>query len=164
MADLIKLPPKPESAKDWFGEFVGTGFGSGLGPIAPATWGSAAALIVHFLLGFDGDTVGFWVLLAITITIGIPAASILSRSGDEDPKRVVIDEWAGVYVTVVFLPNEWQWLLAGFFVFRVLDILKPWPASRLDAVHNGFGVVLDDIVAGIYGAIGLNVIYLLFFD
>ena len=107
---------------------------------------------------------GFWVLLAITIAIGIPAASILSRPGDEDPKRVVIDEWAGVYVTVAFLPNEWQWLLAGFFIFRVLDILKPWPANRLDAIHNGFGVVFDDIAAGIYGAIGLNVIYLLFFD
>ena len=118
----------------------------------------------HGALRFDGDTVWFFAITAAVIIIGTAAAERVSTPEDEDPKRVVIDEWAGALVTVAFLDNTVWWLLAGFFVFRVLDITKPWPVRRLESLHGGIGIMADDVAAGIIGAIGLNVVRLIFFS
>ncbi len=158
------LPPRERTPLDWVGETIATGFGSGLGPIAPATWGTAVALGIYWALRIDGDTVWFFAITAAVIIIGTAAAERVSRPDDEDPKRVVIDEWAGALVTVAFLDNTVWWLLAGFFVFRVLDIAKPWPVRRLESLHGGIGIMADDVAAGIIGAIGLNVVRLIFFN
>ena len=145
-------------------EFVAIGFGTGKGPIAPATWGTAAALAIYWALQFDVDSAWFFIITAAVIVIGAAAAERLSVPGDEDPRRVVIDEWAGALVTVAFLDNSFWWLFAGFWVFRVLDIAKPWPIRRLENLHGGIGIMADDVAAGIIGAIGLNVVRLVFFD
>ncbi len=146
-------------------ETIATGFGSGLWPIAPATAGSAAALVIYWLLPFEGegDSIWFFVMIAATALVGIWAAEQVGSASDPDPKRVVIDEWAGVWVTVAFLPATWGWLLAGFFMFRVLDILKPFGIRKLEKIHGGVGVMLDDVAAGVLGALILNAIRLAFF-
>ena len=158
------LPPRDRTPLDWAAEAVGTGFGSGLGPIAPATWGTAAALGIYWALGIDGDSAAFFIITAAVIVVGTAAAERLSIAGDLDPRRVVIDEWAGVLVTVAFLDNSFWWLFAGFWVFRVLDIAKPWPIRKLEKLDGGIGIMADDVAAGIIGAIGLNVVRLIFFN
>ena len=144
-------------------ELIATGLGSGLWPIAPATMGSAAALLLYWLLPFEGagDSLWFFVMIGVTAIVGAWAAETVGSAKDPDPKRVVIDEWAGVWITVAFLPATWAWLLAGFFLFRFLDILKPIGIRKLEKVHGGIGVMLDDIAAGVVGAIILNAIRLL---
>ena len=80
-----------------------------------------------------------------------------------DPSRVVIDEWLGVWVAVLFLPKEWPWLVAGFALFRLLDILKPIGIRRLERLHGGIGIMADDAAAGLVAAGILNGIRLIFF-
>jgi phosphatidylglycerophosphatase A len=147
-------------------ELIGTGLGSGYVPLAPATAGSAAALVLFWALPFRGDGASLWfaVMIAVTVLAGTWAASVMGTAGDEDPKRCVIDEFAGVWVTCAFLPATWAWLLAAFIMFRVLDILKPFGIRRLEALPGGIGVMADDLAAGAVGAIALNVVRLAFFD
>lgn len=144
--------------KNRLAQVIATGFGSGLGPIAPATWGSAAALLVYWALPVpgEGDSPWFYGMIAGTAAIGSWAASQVSTPEDKDPKRCVIDEWAGVWVTCLLLPQTWYWLLAGFITFRVLDILKPLGVRQLERLPGGIGVMADDIGAGLLGALILN--------
>ena len=146
-------------------EIIATGFGSGLWPIAPATAGSAAALLLYWALPINGtgNSIAFFVMIAAVFVIGIWSAERVGTPADPDPKRVVIDEWVGVWATVAFLPTTWAWLLAGFLLFRVLDIAKPFGIRQLEKIHGGFGVMMDDLAAGIVGAIILNAIRLIFF-
>ena len=102
-------------------------------------------------------------MIGLTALVGVWAAENVGTKDDPDPKRVVIDEWAGVWITVAFLPATWGWLLAGFFLFRFLDILKPLGIRKLEKIHGGFGVMLDDIAAGALGALVLNAVRLIFF-
>ena len=146
-------------------ELIAIGLGSGLWPVAPATAGSAAALLLYWALPFsgNGDSPWFFVMIGLTALVGVWAAENVGTKDDPDPKRVVIDEWAGVWITVAFLPATWGWLLAGFFLFRFLDILKPLGIRKLEKIHGGFGVMLDDIAAGALGALVLNAVRLIFF-
>lgn len=146
-------------------ELVATGLGSGLWPIAPATAGSAAALLLYWALPFPGtgDSPWLFAMIGVTTLLGVWAAGQVGTGEDPDPKRVVVDEWVGVWITVAFLPASWGWLLAGFFLFRLLDILKPIGIRRLERIHGGTGVMLDDIAAGVVGAVILNAVRLLFF-
>ena len=143
-------------------EIIATGFGSGLWPIAPATAGSAAALLLYWALPINGtgNSVTFFAMIAATLAIGTWAAGKVGTPSNPDPRRVVIDEWVGVWATVAFLPTTWYWLLAGFLAFRVLDIAKPFGIRKLEKIHGGFGVMLDDLAAGVVGAIILNAIRL----
>ena len=147
-------------------ELIATGFGTGHWPIAPATAGSAAALLLYWALPIEGegDSVWFFVMVGAVLIAGTWAAESVSQPHDPDPKRVVADEWAGALATMAFLPVTWGWLLAGFFLFRALDILKPLGIRRLERLHGGVGIMLDDVAAGILGSAVLNGIRLLFFD
>lgn len=165
---MSSQPPRDRTPLDWVAEFVAIGFGTGKGPIAPATWATAAVLAIYGALGvafdIDGSSGAFFIITAVVIVIGTAAADRLSVPGDEDPKRVVIDEWAGALVTMAFLDNTFWWLFAAFWVFRALDIAKPWPIRKLEKFHGGAGIMADDVAAGIVGAIGLNLVRLIFFN
>jgi phosphatidylglycerophosphatase A len=129
-------------------------FGSGYFPVAPGTAGTAAAILLWWLVvTFLPGWAYFPVAAAITLT-GIAAAQ---RAGEyygvADSGHIVIDEVAGYLVTMAFLPREWFPALVGFVFFRVCDVLKPWPARFFDVDprwKNGKGVVLDDIFAGVW--------------
>ena len=139
-------------------EVIASGFGSGLGPKAPATWGSAAALLVYWALPFEGrgDSPWFFVLIGVTLFVGTSAANAIITPADKDPKRCVIDEWLGVWATCLFLPATWYWLLGAFVVFRALDIAKPLGIRQLERLPGGIGVMADDLAAGLLGALILN--------
>ena len=94
------------------------------------------------------------VLSLVAIGIGIPAATEMARTtGSKDPQRVVIDEIAGQWITLIGVPVAWKSLLVGFILFRGFDILKPPPIRRIEALRDGFGIVLDDVAAGLYALI-----------
>ena len=150
-------------------ETIATGLGSGKWPfVAPATVGTFAALVAYWLLDISvfngqGDSVWFFVLIGAVTTVGIWATDYIDNEGDHDPKRGVIDEWVGVWVTVLFLPVTWPWMIAGFFIFRALDILKPLGVRKIEAWPGGWGIMFDDIAAGVIGAVILNAVRLIFF-
>ena len=158
-------------AVSFIAETIATGLGSGRWPfVAPASVGTAAALIVYWLLDSvafepagNGDSLWFFALIAGATVAGVWAMGYVESEDDPDPSRGVIDEWVGMWVTVAFLPVTWPWLIAGFFMFRALDILKPVGIRRLEALPGGWGIMLDDIGAGILGAVILNAVRLVFF-
>lgn len=151
--------------------WLATWFGSGLLRPAPGTWGSLVGLLLAMLayeLGLDLSWAVFSVL-AVTIVGTVSIERIQRQSGVHDAPEIVVDEVAGQWIAVlpVFLspvPDElivWVWLIA-FVLFRVLDIWKPWPIRWVDrSVHGGFGVMLDDLIAGLLAFSGIE-IFLIF--
>ena len=136
--------------------------------MAPATVGTFAALVAYWLLDLavfngEGSSISFFVLIAVVTAVGVWSTDYIDNEDDHDPKRGVIDEWVGVWVTVLFLPVTWPWMIAGFFVFRALDIMKPLGVRKIEAWPGGWGIMFDDIAAGVIGAIILNAIRLIFF-
>lgn len=149
---------RPDGLPPWHPAFLlATWFGAGLLPKAPGTWGSAAALPFAWVIAWYG---GPWMLLAAAIVAfgsGIWAAEIYSRrTGTKDAGPIVIDEVAGQWLTLApFAPDPAIWF-GGFLLFRIADIIKPWPAGWADrSVSGGLGVMLDDFFAGLYAAAAL---------
>lgn len=132
------------------------GFGSGLSPFAPGTMGTLVAIPFIFALKSLGDT-GFWIVLSLSFLLGVVVCDHVSRKlGVHDHGGIVWDEMVGYWLSVAFVPMQWHWLLAAFFLFRFFDIYKPWPIRQLDRkVGGGFGIMIDDIIAGLFTMIVL---------
>jgi len=128
---------------------IATALGAGYSPIAPGTAGSAVALVILWLVPFSqAALVAFFV--AVTV-VGTWAAHVAEAAvGDKDPGVIVIDEIAGMTLSVLVLPLTVPVLLAGFVLFRIFDVVKPFPAGRLQALSGGVGVMIDDLIAGLY--------------
>jgi phosphatidylglycerophosphatase A len=140
---------------------IATFFGTGLLPIAPGTWASAFALPFGWIIASFG---GWPVLLASAVIAGFvgwwASARYVAQTGREDPSEIVIDEVAAQWLALCVVPVSIAAYIAAFFVFRVFDTLKPWPANWADReVEGGAGVMLDDVFAGIYAAIALAVLH-----
>jgi phosphatidylglycerophosphatase A len=132
-----------------------TFFGIGRLPGGPGTWGSLAAVLLWFALArFISPTSQSFmlaVLAAAAVALGIPAATRIARaSGTKDPQFVVIDEVAGQWITLLFVPVTWKTLAVGFILFRGFDIVKPPPVRQLERLPEGTGIVVDDVGAGLY--------------
>lgn len=128
---------------------VATVFGVGRIPKAPGTWGSLVTLPLVLGLMLLGPLVYMAVTLAMAIIAIIAAEQYEQQSEKHDSKEIVIDEVAGMLVTMTMLPMTWQSFVIGFVLFRILDIFKPFPIRYFDRkVPGGFGVVIDDLVAG----------------
>jgi len=134
---------------------IATFFGAGFGRPGPGTWASLATAALWFGLARFADPVSrptFAIVTALAVTlIGIPAATRVARAiGRKDPSQVVIDEVAGQVIAFVYVPLNWQNVLAALILFRVFDITKPFPIRRLEHLPEGTGIMLDDVAAGIY--------------
>ena len=139
--------------------FLALGFGSGLAPKAPGTFGTIAAVPLVCLLAYSTTLTGYLLVTLIASVIGI---WLCGRTAKDmmvhDDSSIVWDEIAGLLITMVAVPLSWQSLLLGFVLFRIFDILKPWPISYLDArVHGGFGIMIDDILAGLFALILMHI-------
>jgi phosphatidylglycerophosphatase A len=143
---------------------IATYCGFGLSPKAPGTVGSLATLPLAFLVCYNFGLCGLLIAAAISIVIGIPAiAAVISNQADKDPKKVVIDEVAGQLLSFVFLADylrgnccAWQIYLFGFAFFRFFDICKMGPVKFFDSkVKNAYGVMFDDVCAGLLAAVCL---------
>lgn len=136
---------------------VATGLGSGYSPFAPGTAGSLVGLVLFWPLAGASPVVQLVAIVA-ACALGIFAADHAARTvGRKDPGLVVIDEIVGMWITLALLePGPVLWV-AGFFAFRAMDVFKPWPARALEALPGGWGIVLDDVVAGLYAHLLLRV-------
>jgi phosphatidylglycerophosphatase A len=133
--------------------FVCTFGGVGYSPVAPGTAGSAAGLVVYAALRLAGATPGVEALvIGIIIVAGVWSGTMAERHfGTTDPGPGVIDEVAGMLVTLYALPTGWVMAIGGFFLFRALDVFKPYPAQRFERLHGGLGMMADDVMVAIYG-------------
>jgi len=130
--------------------FLAFGFGSGAMPFAPGTFGTLAALPVYLLM----QPLNLWAYLAVVLVmtlVGIWLCHVTSRDlGVHDHGGIVWDEIVGYLITMIAAPSGWQWIVAGFVLFRFFDIIKPWPIGWVDRrVHGGLGIMLDDVLAGV---------------
>ena len=131
-------------------EWLATCFKIGHLPIAPGTWGSLVAIIGWWLWLQYLDPLVFIVLIIAIFTIGVFATNtIIDHTGEKDPSRVIIDEVAGQWVGLLILPDGMLYFGGAFLLFRFLDILKPWPIRQMEQFPKGWGVMLDDILAGL---------------
>jgi len=135
----------------------GTGLGSGYVPVAPGTAGSLAALLIYYMIPLPDSC---WLLItAIFFLLGLWSSSVIEKELGKDPSRVVIDEWVGQWLTLLFLPRSTLTMLTGFFLFRVLDIIKPFPAQKSQQLKGGLGIMIDDVIVALYGNIVLQIIF-----
>jgi len=134
------------------GVFIATCAYVGYAPIAPGTWGSAVGVGIYCLVRHQASVAIQLGAIGVLLVVGLWAATEAEHHfGGIDPRPVVIDEVIGMLITLALLPVNAIGVVAGFLIFRVLDVVKPWPARRLEHLPGGFGVVLDDVMAGIYG-------------
>lgn len=137
--------------------FLAYGFGSGLAPRAPGTMGTLAAVPLAVALKLLPALV-FWPLLAMLFVAGVRICDVASRrAGEHDPGGIVWDEMVAYWLVAAFVPLSWTWLLAAFVLFRLFDILKPWPIGWVEKrFDGGLGIMLDDIVAALYAILILQ--------
>jgi phosphatidylglycerophosphatase A len=136
---------------------VATVGGVGYVPFAPGTFGSAVGVLVWFLLGPSAIVQG---LAIVTVFgAGVWSSGVCERHCSRtDPGHIVIDEVAGMLITLFLTPVGWAGALAAFLLFRLADVVKPYPANRFESLHGGFGVMADDCMAGVYANLALRAI------
>ncbi len=144
--------------------FLAVGFGSGLSPIIPGTMGTLASVPLYWLLAHLPFG---WYLLVVLVS-AIIGITICQRTSDDmgvhDHGSIVWDEFVGFWITMAVAPSlGWHWIVTGFLLFRAFDMIKPWPISWLDKkVKGGFGIMIDDVLAGFLAMIALWIIGVLF--
>lgn len=157
MANSSAVTGQPAARKTLWAWTIATFFGAGLGKPGPGTWGSAAAVLLWAAVGVGLHPAPHVLLIillcgiAASIALGVPAATYAAReSGREDPGFVVIDEVAGQWIALLLSPVDWRHGLIAFVLFRLFDITKPFPARQLEQLPEGWGIVFDDVAAGLY--------------
>ncbi|MBB5186497.1 phosphatidylglycerophosphatase A [Zhongshania antarctica] len=138
------------------------GFGSGLAPKAPGTFGTIAALPFWYVLQFLPPAY-YVVVLILAFMLGVYLCGATADAlGVHDHGGIVWDEFVGLWIALFMVPMHLGWILLGFALFRLFDIWKPWPIRVLDAkVHGGFGIMIDDVLAGVYAYLTLQLLYVL---
>ncbi len=156
-AILTKIPPRLLRNPL---HFLSLGFGSGLSPFAPGTFGTVAAVPLYLLLA--QLPLAYYLLAVLAaFAIGVYLCGYTSAAlGEHDHSGIVWDEFVGFWITMIAVPATWQWILAGFVLFRLFDIFKPWPVKVADAkMKGGFGIMFDDVLAGLLAAGTLHLAY-----
>lgn len=138
-------------------KLVATGLGSGYSPVAPGTAGSLLGVLLFLpLAGLDWRA-QLGAIVALTVAGTLAASRVAASVGKKDPGLVVVDEVAGQWVALFALPFTPTTAALGFLLFRVMDIVKPWPARDLERLPGGLGIVADDLAAGVYANLALRV-------
>jgi phosphatidylglycerophosphatase A len=139
--------------------FLATAGYAGYFPFAPGTVGSAVGLVVYALVWWSGSPLVEGGLIVALFSAGVWAGTTAERFfGGIDPGPIVLDEVVGMLITLAFIPVGWSAALAGFFLFRVFDVIKPWPARSLERLHGGLGVMADDAMAAVYANVALRLV------
>lgn len=128
-------------------------------PVASGTFGSAVGLAVFAAVRLSESVAVEVAVIVLLFAIGIWSSNVAERHfGNVDPAPVVIDEVAGMLITLALLPVNVYGAIAGFLIFRLLDVIKPWPADRLERLHGGLGVMADDAMAAVYANLALRIL------
>ncbi len=162
VAPLSRIEADGREAPLW-ATLVATFFGAGRLNPGPGTWGSLATMLTWGVLSHYLSAT--WVvptnilLACLAIAVGIPAATRVARATQiKDPQFVVIDETAGQLITLIGAPLSWKSFLVGFILFRAFDIVKPPPVRQLERLPEGTGIVVDDVAAGLYGLVVMQIL------
>jgi len=141
------------------GLFIATCGYLGYVPVAPGTFGSAAGLVVFAAVRWSGSPALELAVIILLFAVGVWSANAAERHfGGVDPAPVILDEVVGMLITLAFLPVNITGAVVGFLLFRLFDVVKPWPANRLEALHGGLGVMADDAMAGVYGNVAMRLL------
>jgi phosphatidylglycerophosphatase A len=141
------------------GLFVATCGYIGYVPVAPGTFGSAAGLVVLAVIRWSGSTALEFAVILFLLGIGWWSSNVAEKAfGGVDPAPVVLDEVVGMLITLAFIPVNIFGAITGFLLFRLFDVIKPWPANRLEALPGGLGVMADDAMAAVYGNLAMRVL------
>ncbi len=146
---------------NFFEKFIGSGFYTGYFPIASGTVGSAAAILIYLIPGFEN----FYIIIPAAILMavyGIYIGTKFEKEYGKDPAQCTIDEVVGTWISLIALPKTFWVILVSFLLWRILDIIKPPPARNLERLNGGLGIMIDDVVSGIYTLLIMHlVVYLL---
>jgi phosphatidylglycerophosphatase A len=151
--DILRPPPPSFLTK-----IIASALFSGYSPLASGTVGSFVGLAIYAIPGFEQATI----LLATSVVVfivGIRTATVMENYYGHDPAQVTIDEVLGMWLSLALLPKSVLVALVGFFVFRILDILKPFPAKRFDRMTGGFGIMMDDVIVAVYTNLILHLLF-----
>ncbi len=141
-------------------KLIATAFGLGYSPIAPGTMGAIGGIAVYLLIINSLSQVNMilGLLIILFLCLGIIASNKLESEWGKDPSKIVIDEVVGVWIALLFIPSEWQYTLGAFLLFRFFDIVKPLYIKRAEKLKGGWGVMFDDVLAGVYANIVIQIV------
>jgi phosphatidylglycerophosphatase A len=146
---------------NFFEKFIGSGFYTGYFPIASGTVGSLAAIVIYFIPGFEQ----LFIIIPATLVFmayGIFVGTKFEAQYGKDPSECTVDEVVGTWISLIALPKTLWIIVAAFFLWRILDIIKPSPARNLERLKGGLGIMIDDVISGLYTLIIMHlVVYLL---
>ena len=143
----IKFPEK----------LIGSGLYTGYSPVASGTVASLVALLIYFIPGFEQP----YLIVPVSILFllyGIPLGTKFEKIYGKDPKQCTIDEFVGMWISLIALPKTIGIAITTFFIWRILDIIKPPPARKLEKINGGFGIMIDDVVSAIYTLLIMHVV------
>ena len=153
-------------------KIIASGLGTGYTPKAPGTAGALLGVIIAYLINYlllsiNIENTLLWsfniILIIILLLAGVWATKKMHKEWSHDASKIVIDEIVGVYIAILFVPFHWKYYLIGFILFRFFDILKPLGIKNLDGLKSSWSVMLDDVLAGVYSLIVLQLmIYFIF--
>jgi phosphatidylglycerophosphatase A len=146
---------------NFFEKFIGSGFFTGYFPVASGTVGSVAAILIYLIPGFEQ----LFVIIPATLVIifyGIYIGTKFEAEYGKDPAQCTIDEVAGTWISLIALPKTFGIIIATFFLWRILDIIKPPPARNLEKLNGGLGIMIDDVISGIYTLLIMHLVVYLF--
>ena len=146
---------------NFFEKMLGSGFYTGYIPFAPGTFGSLAALILYTIPGFESLAVIVPIIIIFSF-YGIFIGSKFESMYGKDPSQCTIDEMVGMWISLLFLPKTLFISVTAFFIWRAMDIIKPYPARQLEKLNGGLGIMIDDVVASVYSLIIVHLILRIF--
>ena len=145
-------------------EWIATCFKVGYLPLAPGTWGSVFAILLWWAFLKNVNIYIFVILIIFSFLIGIVASNIvIDQRGDADPSYIIIDELVGQWLALLFIPQEYFYIVISFISFRFFDIIKPWPISLIEKLPKGLGVMSDDFIAGLITLVLIQIMHIYLF-
>ncbi len=142
-------------------KLIGSGLFTGFIPIASGTFASFVALLIFLIPGFENPTI-LMLVISVLIVIGVRIADKFESTYGKDPKQFTLDEFIGMWITLLFIPKKIWFLIPAFLIWRLMDIIKLYPAKKIETIKGGWGVILDDVLLGLYSfmiiQISINII------
>ncbi|OGU76389.1 MAG: phosphatidylglycerophosphatase A [Ignavibacteria bacterium RBG_16_34_14] len=146
---------------NFFEKLIGSGFYTGYMPLTSGTFGSLVALLIYWIPGFENPSI-IIPCVVLFASYGIYIGGKFEKAYGKDPAECTVDEIVGQWISLLFLPKTILISLFAFFVWRLFDIVKPFPARRLEKLPGGFGIMMDDVAAGFYSLILVHIILFIF--
>jgi len=146
-----------------FERIIGSVFFTGYFPWASGTISSFAAMVIYLIPGFENPTL-LIILISVLIVFGITLAEKFEKKYGKDPKQFTLDELIGTWISFLFLPKSFYIIIPAFLIWRTMDVIKPFPIRKLESLRGGWGVVLDDVLAGFFTFIIMQITLNFFYN